>query len=221
MNGYRYVIFYKPDGVLTAFTDLEGRETLKEYIPVPDIYPAGRLDLDSEGLLLLTDDGVLAHRVTDPRYDHPKTYLVQVEGIPQPGQLDRLESGVEIKGRRTRRCQAMVVEDPNLPPRRKPLTPHAETRWLRIVLREGMKRQVRHMTAAVGLPTLRLVRVAIGPLGLGELQPGDWRYLTPAEVKLLKEMTRTVSTGVKKRPGSPGSGRGSRYRSGARQPSNR
>lgn len=221
MSDYRYVIFYKPDGVLTAFTDLEGRETLKEYIPVPDIYPAGRLDLDSEGLLLLTDDGVLAHRVTDPRYDHPKTYLVQVEGIPQPGQLDRLESGVEIKGRRTRRCQAMVVEDPNLLPRRKPLTPHAETRWLRIVLREGMKRQVRHMTAAVGLPTLRLVRVAIGPLGLGELQPGDWRYLTSVEVKLLKEMTRAVSTDVKKRPGFPGSGRGSRYRSGAPQPSNR
>lgn len=221
MSEYHYVVFYKPDGVLTAFSDLEGRETLKAYVPVPDIYPAGRLDLDSEGLLLITDDGALAHRVTDPYYDHPKSYLVQVEGIPQPEQLDRLESGVEIKGRRTRRCQATVVEDPNLPPRRKPLTPHAETRWLRIVLREGMKRQVRHMTAAVGLPTLRLVRVAIGPLELGELQPGDWRYLTPAEVKLLKEMTQTVSKGVKKRPGSPGSGRGFRYRSGARQPSNR
>lgn len=221
MAGYTYVIFYKPYGVLTAFTDPEGRETLQPYIPIAEIYPAGRLDMDSEGLLFLTNDGDLAHRVTDPRYDHPKTYLVQVEGIPQPEQLTRLEEGVEIKGRFTRRCQVMIVPEPNLPPRSKPVTPHADTAWLRIVLREGMKRQVRHMTAAVGLPTLRLVRVAIGPISINELQPGEWRHLTPAEVKMLKELKETDSTGAKKNSTSPGSARGSRYRSGARRPSGR
>ncbi len=189
MAGFVYVAFYKPYGVLTAFTDEEGRETLKAYIDIPEIYPVGRLDMDSEGLLLLTNDGGLAHRLTEPRYNHPKTYLVQVEGIPTAEALARLENGVEVKGEKTKRCQAMVAPEPDLPPRAKPVTPHGSTSWLRIVLREGKKRQIRHMTAAVGLPTLRLIRVAIGPLGLNDLQPGEWRILTPAEVEVLKRLT--------------------------------
>jgi 23S rRNA pseudouridine2457 synthase len=183
-----YVAFYKPYGVLTAFTDPEGRETLKSYIDVPDVYPAGRLDLDSEGLLFLTNDGVLAHRLTDPDYHHPKTYLVQVEGLVTEDAIAALEQGVTIKGGyQTRRCRVMQVPEPDLPPRSKPVTPHGPTSWLRIVLREGKKRQIRHMTAAVGLPTLRLVRVAIGPVSLDPLQPGEWRYLTGLEVRAIKQ----------------------------------
>jgi 23S rRNA pseudouridine2457 synthase len=222
-----YVAFYKPYGVLTAFTDPDDRETLKKYVDVPDVYPAGRLDLDSEGLLLLTNDGRLAHRLTDPHYNHPKTYLVQVEGEPTQDALAKLESGVEIKGKMTRRSQAMIVPEPDLPPRAVPITPHGPTTWLRIVLREGRKRQVRHMTAAVGYPTLRLVRVAIGPIGLNELQPGEWRYLTPAEVSTLKQLVsglpdRDSETRAGGKPGaSPGSARGSRYQSGGRRSSGR
>jgi 23S rRNA pseudouridine2457 synthase len=218
---FLYVAFYKPDGVLTAFTDPEGRETLKAYINLPEIYPAGRLDRDSEGLLLLTNDGGLAHRLTDPAFEHPKTYLVQVEGTPTPEALARLESGVEVKGRRTRRSQAMVVPEPALPPRPRPVTPHGATAWLRIVLREGKKRQIRHMTAAVGLPTLRLVRIAIGPVSLGDLLPGEWRALTPEEVSALKKLSAAASPRKAKVGGtpatSPGSARGSQYRTAARK----
>lgn len=198
------IAFYKPYGVLTAFTDPEGRETLKTYIDLPDVYPAGRLDLDSEGLLLLTNDGRLAHRLTDPRYNHPKTYLVQVEGMPTQDALARLASGVEVKSVRTRRAQVMVTPEPDLPPRAKPVTPHGPTTWLRIVLREGMKRQIRHMTAAVGLPTLRLVRVASGPIGLNDLQPGQWRYLSPAEIDLLRKQLAEARPAVNTRRRSPG-----------------
>ena len=190
MDEHVYLVFYKPYGVLTAFTDEEGRETLKSYINVPDVYPAGRLDLDSEGLLLLTNDGTMAHRLTDPSFNHPKTYLVQVEGSPTAEAISKLESGVEVKGQKTRRARVMVVPEPELPPRPKPVTPHGPTSWLRIVLYEGKKRQVRHMTAAVGLPTLRLVRVAIGPIAINELQPGEWRYLNRAEVDALKPSPR-------------------------------
>ncbi len=133
-SSFRYILFYKPYGVLTAFTDPEGRPTLKDWIPVPDVYPAGRLDMDSEGLLFLSNDGVLMHRLTDPRYRHPKTYLVQVEGIVSGEALAKLRQGVEVKGRQTQRCQAMVIPEPDLPPRPKPVTPHGPTTWLRIVL---------------------------------------------------------------------------------------
>jgi 23S rRNA pseudouridine2457 synthase len=190
-----YLAFYKPYGVLTAFTDEEGRPVLKTYIDIPDIYAAGRLDMDSEGLLLLTNDGTLAHRLTDPRFNHPKTYLVQVEGIPTPEALAKLESGVEVKGQKTRRSQVMVVPEPDLPAREKPVTPHGPTTWLRIVLREGKKRQIRHMTAAVGLPTLRLVRIAIGPVAVGDLQPGKWRYLKPTEIDDLWKFNKKETFG--------------------------
>jgi 23S rRNA pseudouridine2457 synthase len=244
-TGLVYIAFYKPDGVLTAFTDPEGRETLKAYIDVPDVYPAGRLDMDSEGLLFLTNDGSLAHRMTDPAFEHPKTYLVQVEGIPQKENLAQLEQGVVIKGRRTRRCQVIVVPEPALAPRPRPVTPHGPTTWLRIVLREGMKRQIRHMTAVVGLPTLRLVRIAMGSVSLNELQPGEWRYLTPAELAALKNMLvappgrnlpaagvklpreqqtagrRKVPTAGETPVKSPGNVRGSRYQNGSRRRSGR
>ena len=179
------LVFYKPFDVLCSFTDPEGRETLKAYIDVPDVYSAGRLDRDSEGLLLLTDDGSLIRRLTDPRYHLPKTYWVQVEGLVTPQALEQLAQGVTIQGWRTLPCTAVAIPEPDLPPRRKPVTPHAPPSWIEITLTEGKKRQIRHMTAAVGFPTLRLVRVAIGPLLLGNLQPGEWRWLTEEERKAI------------------------------------
>ncbi|MEW6502467.1 MAG: pseudouridine synthase [Chloroflexota bacterium] len=184
------IAFYKPYGVLTAFRDREGRLTLKDYIPIPGVYPAGRLDLDSEGLLILSDDGRLIHLLTDPRHRIPKTYLVQVEGKMTPEALVALQRGVVIKGQKTRRCEALIIPEPILPPRSKPITPHSETSWLRLVLQEGRKRQIRHMTAAVGFPTLRLIRVAIGPITLEGLQPGEWRELGVEEVRRLQEYSQ-------------------------------
>jgi len=184
----KIILLNKPYGVLSSFTDSDGqRLTLKDFVPVEGVYSAGRLDLDSEGLLLLTDDGDLIHQLTAPDHKIPKTYLVQVEGIATPEGLALLEQGVLVKGRMTRRCQAMVVPEPNLPDREKPVTPHGPTTWLRIVLREGKKRQIRHMTASVGLPTLRIVRIAIGHLNLEGLNPGEWRELEPREVARLQE----------------------------------
>jgi len=180
------IAFFKPYGVVSAFTDPAGRPTLKDYIDLPDVYPVGRLDLDSEGLLLLTNDGSLMHRLTHPKHHVPKTYLVQVEGAITPEAVSSLQRGVVIKGRRTRRCRVIVIPPPSLPPRSKPVTPHGPTSWLRMVLYEGMKRQIRHMTAAVGYPTLRLVRIAIGPINLEGLEPGQWRYLAAHEIERLK-----------------------------------
>ncbi len=187
----RYLLFFKPYGVLTQFTDESGagRPTLKDYIDVPGVYAAGRLDSDSEGLLLLTDDGALQHRLTDPRYGHPRTYWAQVEGVPTPDAVKQLESGVIILGARTRPAKArLLTEEPGLPPRTPPIRfrKSIPTAWLELTLTEGRNRQVRRMTAAVGLPTLRLVRVAIGDIRLHGLQPGDWRPLTPAELQSLK-----------------------------------
>lgn len=189
MENYRYLVFYKPYGIPSTFTDEAGRKTLKDFIPISDVYAAGRLDLASEGLLILTNDGSLIHRLTDPEHHLPKTYLVQVEGSVTPEALYRLENGLVIDGVKTRRCRALEIPAPELPEREKPITPHAATAWLRIELMEGKKHQIRRMTAAVGLPTLRLVRVAIGPLGLGDLHPGEWRELSPAETSLLKKKT--------------------------------
>lgn len=181
--GNRYILFHKPYGVLTQFSDEEGRPTLADYIPIPHVYAAGRLDRDSEGLLLLSDDGMILHRVTHPRWKLPKTYLVQVEavnGIPDEATLDPLRRGVVIKGQRTAPAEvALLPTPPLLPPR--PVRDYHPTPWLRITIREGRKRQVRRMTAAVGLPTLRLVRVAIGPLQLNDLAPGEWRDLSEQE----------------------------------------
>lgn len=174
------IAFNKPYGVLSQFTDGQGRATLADYIDVPHVYAAGRLDTDSEGLLLLTDDGALAHRITDPQHRNPKSYLVHVEGVPSPEQLAALRDGVELKDGVTRPAQARLVEPaPALWSRTPPIrvrktVPDA---WIELSIREGRNRQVRRMTAAVGLPTLRLVRIAIGNYTLGDLAPGEWRAL--------------------------------------------
>jgi 23S rRNA pseudouridine2457 synthase len=185
----RYILFHKPYGVLSQFTDEgTGHPTLKDFISIPDVYTAGRLDRDSEGLLLLTDDGPLIKRLTDPGRHVEKTYLALVEGDPTPEKLATLAKGVILAGSgyRTLPCGVRPIPVPDLPPRSKPVTPHGPTAWIEIRLREGKKRQVRHMTAAVGLFTLRLVRVAIGPLKLDDLSPGIWRELTGAEIRQLK-----------------------------------
>jgi 23S rRNA pseudouridine2457 synthase len=175
------VLFNKPYGVLTQFRDREGRPTLASYLHIPGIYPAGRLDHDSEGLLLLTNVGRLQQRLTDPRWKLPKTYWVQVEGIPDDAALDRLRHGIVLDGERTRPAQARRIAEPELWPRVPPVRYRktVPTSWLEIVLREGRNRQVRRMTAAVGYPTLRLVRVAIGPYTLDGLAPGEWREVQP------------------------------------------
>jgi len=173
------IAFNKPYGVLCQFTDRSTppRRTLAEFGLPPDVYAAGRLDHDSEGLLLLTDDGGLAHKLTDPRHKQPKTYWVQVEGEPSDAQLDALRRGVVLNDGPTRPAKAQRIDTPTLWPRDPPVrfrktVPDA---WLEIVISEGRNRQVRRMTAAVGLPTLRLVRVAIGPHRLDDLAPGAWR----------------------------------------------
>ncbi|HEV3122568.1 MAG TPA: pseudouridine synthase [Isosphaeraceae bacterium] len=181
---YRYLALFKPYGYLTQFTDSSGRPTLKDLVHVPGVYPVGRLDRDSEGLLLLTDDGALAHRLTDPRFGHPRTYLAQVERMPDRKALDALKRGVVLRDGPTLPVAAeLLAEPPALPERAVPIRfrKNVPTAWIRLVLREGRNRQVRRMTAAVAHPTLRLVRVAIGPIALGALKPGQWRELSAAE----------------------------------------
>lgn len=185
---HRYILFNKPYGVLTQFSGGESRRTLKEFIPVPDVYPVGRLDQDSEGLLMLTGDGWMQHRLTDPKFEHPKTYWAQVEGSPDEGAIRRLENGVLLPGYRTRPAKVRVcAQEPKLPPRNPPVRSRKSipTTWLEITLTEGRNRQVRRMTAAVGHPTLRLVRVAIGDLRIDGLEQGEWRDLTAAELARL------------------------------------
>ena len=191
---HRYILFHKPYDVVSQFSDREetGRKTLKDFIPITSIYPVGRLDRDSEGLLLLTDDGVLQHRLTDPRYQHPRTYWAQVEGIPPPEALNALHTGVTIQDYRTRPAKAQILDPaPDVPPRDPPIRYRASipTSWLELTLTEGRNRQVRRMTATVGYPTLRLIRIAIGPLKLEGLKPGEWRQLTTDE---LHSITRTL-----------------------------
>lgn len=182
----RLILLNKPYGVLCQFTDEGGRATLKDWVPVPGVYPAGRLDTDSEGLLLLTDDGALQHRIADPRHKLPKTYLVQVEGEPDEGALKRLRDGVDLGDFVTRPCVARRTLEPDwLWPRDPPVRfrKSVPTAWLQIELREGKNRQVRRMTARVGLPTLRLLRIAIGPWRLAGLAPGQWREADALELE--------------------------------------
>lgn len=174
------LLFNKPYGVLSQFTDRGSpttRATLSDYVDRPGVYPAGRLDRDSEGLLLLTDDGRQQARIADPKFKLPKTYLVQVEGEPDEAALAQLRAGVTLNDGPTRPAEAERIDDPRLWPRDPPIRVRASIPdcWLSLTIREGRNRQVRRMTAAVGFPTLRLVRWRIGDWTLGDLAPGKWR----------------------------------------------
>jgi len=188
LNSYRHIALFKPYDVVCQFSDSLGRPTLQDYVPIRGIYPVGRLDRDSEGLLLLTDDGRLAHRLTDPRFEHPKSYLVQVERIPDAVALETLRRGVALKDGRTRPALAdLLAKPPALTDRSVPIRfrKNVPTAWLHLTIREGRNRQVRRMTAAVGHPTLRLVRTAIGPITVGDLASGQWRELTALDLAAL------------------------------------
>jgi pseudouridine synthase len=176
--------FWKPYNVLTQFTDPQGRPTLADYIDVPNVYAAGRLDRDSEGLLLLTDAARLKTRLTDPKFEHPRMYLVQVERIPDEQALQSLREGIDLSDGRTRPAEVALLEAaPDLPERPVPIRyrKNVPDCWIKLTLTEGRNRQVRRMTAAVGHPTLRLVRWAIGPITLAGLQPGEWLALDKNE----------------------------------------
>jgi 23S rRNA pseudouridine2457 synthase len=191
---YRYILFNKPFKVLSQFSDrtiAADRLLLKDFIPVPDVYPVGRLDHDSEGLMLLTDHGALQHRLSHPKFHHPRTYWIQVEHIPTNRDLDAIRrGGLKIQNYQTRPAQIALIPAPELPPRHPPVRfrQSIPTAWLAITLTEGQNRQVRRMTAAIGFPTLRLVRVAIGHLQLTDLAPGQWRHLTDTELQPLLKL---------------------------------
>ena len=180
---------WKPFGVLTKFTDTDGRPTLADYCTVANVYPVGRLDQDSEGLLLLTDDGPLAHRLTDPRFEHPKTYWAQVERVPDLSAIEQLARGVTLNDGPTRPALVSLMAEPDVPPRDPPIRSRltVPTAWLELTITEGRNRQVRRMTAAIGHPTLRLIRVRSGGVSLQGLVPGDWAALTETEVQTLRK----------------------------------
>lgn len=190
----RVIRFWKPYGVLTRFTDTEGRPTLADYITQPGVYAAGRLDMDSEGLLLLTDNGAVNARLTDPKFGHPRTYWAQVERIPDAAALEHLRAGVPLNDGLTRPARAVLLSEPPtidgqpLPERIPPIRARKSvpTAWIALTLTEGRNRQVRRMTAAVGHPTLRLIRWAIGGVTLAGLAPGHWLPLSSDEVRKLR-----------------------------------
>ena len=178
----KILLFNKPFGVICQFSRNGMHPTLADYIALPGFYPAGRLDTDSEGLLVLTDDGQLQHRITDPKHKLPKTYWVQVEGVPDEVALVKLRRGVELPDFTTQPAEARVIDEPpNLWPRNPPIRhrKNIPTCWLELTIREGKSRQVRRMTAAVGLPTLRLIRHRIGEWTLSGLEQGKWRLESP------------------------------------------
>lgn len=199
------ILFYKPYGVLSQFSREGKWKSLADFGPFPEsVYPAGRLDADSEGLLVLTDDTGIKRRLTEPRFMHPRTYVVQVEGVPEDGAIERLKKGVMLEGKKTRKADVVLLgEEPDFPPRQVPIRfrKTVPTAWLRLTLTEGRNRQVRRMTAAVGHPALRLVRTAIGDLTLEGLSPGAWRSLSKEELLHLARVQSSLSSG-----GSGGTG---------------
>jgi 23S rRNA pseudouridine2457 synthase len=178
------ILFNKPYGVLSQFSDPGDRPTLADYIVLKNIYPAGRLDRDSEGLLLLTDDGQLQHRISDPRHKLPKCYWIQVENIPAKEDLEKLRNGLELDGKMTLPAKARLIEPPDIWPRLPPvrIRRNIPTSWIELILHEGRNRQARRMTAAVGYPTLRLIRYSIGPWTIDNLGPGQWRQADLHEI---------------------------------------
>jgi 23S rRNA pseudouridine2457 synthase len=184
----RLLLFNKPFGVICQFSPAGGHRTLKEFVRVPAVYPAGRLDTDSEGLLVLTDDGALQAAIADPRNKLPKGYWAQVEGEPGEEALARLRRGVTLNDGPTQPAGARCIPEPALWPRDPPIRVRREipTAWLELEITEGRNRQVRRMTAAVGLPTLRLVRFRIGPWNLAGLAPGAWREVAPPSAQELR-----------------------------------
>ena len=190
-----YVLFYKPYGVLSQFTGAAGQRTLGDFGPFPrDVYPVGRLDADSEGVLLLTNDNELKHRLLHPRYGHRRTYLVQVERRPSDEALSRIREGVIVEGRRTQPAEVELLrQEPALPPRSRPIRfrKSVPTSWLRITLTEGRNRQVRKMTASVGHPTLRIVRISIGPFSISGLGVGESRELAQGEMVRIARLLET------------------------------
>ena len=185
--------FNKPYGVICQFSPSGEKPTLKQFISLPDVYPAGRLDTDSEGLLLLTDDGRMQARIVDPRHKLTKTYWVEVEGAPTDAELEPLRKGVDLGDFVTLPATASLLAPPALWPREPPVRVRKAipTSWLAITIREGKNRQVRRMTAKIGLPTLRLVRVTIGEWTLGDLAPGQWREIAVAAMPFARPARRT------------------------------
>lgn len=183
------VLLNKPFNVLCQFSPDGSHRTLKDLIQLPQVYPAGRLDLDSEGLLILTNNGELQHRLANPKFKFPKRYLVQVEGAPSDADLNPLRQGVTLKDGKTLPISAEIIADPNLWQRDPPIRQRQNipTTWLALTLKEGRNRQVRRMTAHIGYPTLRLVREKIGTLSIKNLAPGEWRLLTDSEKQRLFE----------------------------------
>lgn len=173
------ILFNKPYGVICQFTPEAGYKSLKDFIQLPGFYPAGRLDADSEGLVLLTDDGKLQNRISNPRHKLPKTYWVQVEGVPDKAALDKLRQGVALRDFKTMPADVGAMDEPHsLWPRTPPIRfrKNVPASWIELTLMEGKNRQVRHMTAAISFPTLRLIRYAVGPYSLNDIAPGEWRF---------------------------------------------
>jgi 23S rRNA pseudouridine2457 synthase len=216
--------FNKPFRVLSQFTDREGRPSLADFLVLPNVRAAGRLDYDSEGLMLLTDDGALQARIADPKHKLPKTYWAQVEGTPTEEALDRLRHGVTLNDGQTRPAQVRMIPEPELWPRDPPVRfrLHIPTRWVELTITEGRNRQVRRMTAAVGYPTLRLVRVAVGPYRVHGLFPGEWREADPALIQSSYDLeTERGGGGDRRARRKIPAGRGGSRRRGRAQPTRR